>query len=254
SSSTEKSAFERIKDATGIGAHRHPLALLLEAIDDIAYSAADIEDGFKKGVLTFDIIKGVLGQKLDFSVEEENLLFKKIDEYLNEVHPDYPEKQAIAVQRFRIKAQGVMIESVVKAFMDNLEQIFTGNFDEELLLVSKAKNLRLAFKFLAEEYVFKDKSIILKELVGEKVISCLLSSFVEAVTADDRLKGSTKVGKLYYLVSPNYKFIMDNFPSELDDERKPSLYDRLLLATDFICGMTDSYALELYHNLSGIKL
>lgn len=33
---------------------RHPLTYLLEAADDIAYSTADLEDAFKKGLFTLD--------------------------------------------------------------------------------------------------------------------------------------------------------------------------------------------------------
>ncbi|MEK3883689.1 hypothetical protein WIW51_12410, partial [Paenibacillus sp. PL2-23] len=61
-------------------------------------------------------------------------------------------------------------------------------------------------------------------------------------------------GKLYSLISPNYRFVLEEFASKKDSEGKPSLYDRLLLATDFICGMTDSYAFELYQKLTGVRL
>lgn len=47
--------------------YRHPVTFLLEAADDIAYSAADIEDGCKKKVLNYFLIKEVLHKHLGMS-------------------------------------------------------------------------------------------------------------------------------------------------------------------------------------------
>lgn len=250
----EKNSFEVIRQCTGTGKFRHPLAFLLEAADDIAYSAADIEDGLKKNVLTFNIIRETLGKFLDFSSDKEREIFEKLDHYYTDVHNNYEDKAEIAVQRFRTLAQGFMIESVVKTFNEQQRQILDGTFDEDIVLASEARNLRLAFKHLANNYIFKDRSIILKELVGQQVISGLLELFVGAVTSPKRFKPNTKEGKLYSLISPNYRFISEHYPSKRDEDGNASLYDRLLLVTDFICGMTDSYAFELYQKLTGVKL
>ncbi|NUU58955.1 deoxyguanosinetriphosphate triphosphohydrolase [Paenibacillus agri] len=250
----EKDSFSKIKECTGLGGFRHPIAFLLEAADDIAYSAADIEDGLKKNVLSFDLIKKTLGQHLDFSCEEEKKIYDKLDEYYTTVDTKYGNASEIAIQRFRTTAQGFMIDAVVKTFNEQQGNILEGRFDEDIILASKAKNLRLAFKHLANNYIFMDKSIIMKELVGQQVITGLLNLFVEAVISKDRLKPNTKAGKLYSLISPNYRFIAENYSSRKTADGDPSLYDRLLLVTDFICGMTDSYAFELYQKLTGVRL
>ncbi|MNO43576.1 Deoxyguanosinetriphosphate triphosphohydrolase [compost metagenome] len=250
----EKNSFETIRECTGTGKYRHPLAFLLEAADDIAYSAADIEDGLKKNALTYTIIRETLGKFLDFSNKKEKEIFEKLDQFYTDVHSNYEDKAEIAVQRFRTFAQGFMIESVVRTFNERQRQILDGTFDEDIVLASDARNLRLAFKHMANNHIFKDKSIILKELVGQQVISGLLELFVEAITSPDRSKSNTKEGKLYSLISPNYRFISENYPSKRDESGNVSLYDRLLLVTDFICGMTDSYAFELYQKLTGVKL
>lgn len=52
------------------------------------------------------------------------------------------------------------------------------------------------------------------------------------------------------LVSDNYIRIYRYYSKGKDDIEK--LYLRLLLATDFICGMTDSYAQRLYRELNGM--
>lgn len=52
------------------------------------------------------------------------------------------------------------------------------------------------------------------------------------------------------LISDNYKEIYHTYARGKGTEEK--LYLRLLLVTDFICGMTDSYAKTLYQELNGI--
>lgn len=252
---SEKTIFEKIKKHTGIGDFRHPLTFLLEAADDIAYSAADIEDGYKKNVIDYEIIRNVLGEKLNINKEKQKELFESLEKYKNDMPNNYPgDKYELVLQRFRIKAQGYMISSVVDTFLNKHKQLLSGSFDEDIILSSDAKELREALKELAVNYIFKDKAIITKELVGEKVICGLLEMFVEAVVSERRKQTKTKEGKLYQLISPNYRFICERFPSRKEENGDPSLYDRLLLVTDFICGMTDTYALKLYQKLTGIEL
>ena len=55
---------------------RHPLTYLLEAADDIAYSASDIEDGNKLGIITLDHIKKTFK---DNGCEEELQPFEQFE-------------------------------------------------------------------------------------------------------------------------------------------------------------------------------
>lgn len=252
---SEKSRFEDIKEKTQIGENRHPLTFLLEAADDIAYSAADIEDGLKKNVISYDIVKEVLGSKLNFNKPAQKKLYDSLENYKNEVHSGYQGNiYEVVLQRFRILAQGYMIESVVDVFYKKQKQILNGEFDEDIILASEAKEVREAFKELTAKHIFSHKSIVTKELVGEKIICGLLELFVNAVMSPDRNKPKTKDGKLYSLISQNYRFICETYPYEKTSNGEPSVYDRMLLVTDFICGMTDSYALDLFQRLTGIKL
>lgn len=250
----EKETFDRVVRETKTGSLRNPIAFLLEAADDIAYSAADIEDGFKKKVLNFNTLKDCLGKHLNMNVEADKDLFNSLDKYMEEVHPDYPEGEEIAVQRFRIKAQGYMIESVVKAFLDKYKSMMSGTFDKEILIESSAGSLRKALKELAYKHIFTHKEIITVELVADEVIRGLLSMFISAVISPESNNPKSTSYRLYQLISPNYRFICEQYPVKRNAKGKPSLYDKLLLVTDFVCGMTDSYAIELYRKLKGIKL
>lgn len=251
---SEEEKFKKVEYETGISNHRHPLAFILEAADDIAYSAADIEDGLKKKIINLEIVQNVFKKALDIGNDKEKELFKSLEIFRNKINKDYKEKDEIAVQFFRIKAQAFMIESVVKAFMENYNEIMNGSFDKELLEVSEAKRVRQAFKRLASDYVFQDKSILTRELVGGKAIRGLLEFFVDSVLKGNRKKSKTREGKLYNLISDNYRFICENYPHRRKNEATSSIYDRLLLVTDFVCGMTDTYALDLFQTLSGMRL
>jgi len=54
---SENELIEKIREETGTRTARNPIAFLVEASDDIAYSTVDLEDGIKKGVLTWDVLE-----------------------------------------------------------------------------------------------------------------------------------------------------------------------------------------------------
>ena len=44
-----------------------------------------------------------------------------------------------------------------------------------------------------------------------------------------------------------------NIMNNIEQKECSEEYSRLLLVTDFICGMTDSYAAYLYEEINGVK-
>ena len=81
--------------------------------------------------------------------------------------------------------------------------------------------------------------------------AALLERFVDAVIPWDTDLPMTQVqNKMVSLISDNYKKIYSICSKDKDEAEK--LYLRLLLVTDYICGMTDSYAKDLYQELNGI--
>jgi len=123
---SEKNIAENILKETGLyiedgKAYRHPLAFILEAADDIAYSAADIEDGFKKKAITFKDIKDVFTLKQTelksnvIELEKERII--EIDNVLEDISRLEKEKLYLSdekrIQMLRILLQGKMISSVV---------------------------------------------------------------------------------------------------------------------------------------------
>ena len=58
--------------------------------------------------------------------------------------------------------------------------------------------------------------------------------------------------KLVALISENYRQTYHLYAKKAVSEEEEKLYLRLLLVTDFVSGMTDTYAKDLYQKLNGI--
>lgn len=58
------------------------------------------------------------------------------------------------------------------------------------------------------------------------------------------------------MISPNFRYIAryDYAKKEFRDISEAGIYELLHLAVDFISGMTDSYAVNIYKSLKGISL
>src|SRR5690606_32470503 len=73
---TETETYKKINDYLKLGNRRHPVVYLLESADDIAYSAADIEDGVKLGIIGVDDIEEIFGENLD---KNKNAVLEKLE-------------------------------------------------------------------------------------------------------------------------------------------------------------------------------
>jgi dGTPase len=83
----------------------------------------------------------------------------------------------------------------------------------------------------------------------------LLDKFVPAVVHFDNLGEMTiQDKKVITLVSPNYieDYRKVKTVNNITDEAE-LLYRRILIATDFISGMTDGYAKTLYKKMAGLE-
>lgn len=101
-----------------------------------------------------------------------------------------------------------------------------------------------------KKFVYNNDNIIKLELSAQTIINFLLDEFVPAVLYLDEEENQTAIDRrLISLISENYK---NDYQNAKTDDKVYNLYLRLLLVTDFISGMTDSYAKNLYQELNGI--
>jgi dGTPase len=242
---SEEDDYAIINDRLGLNKHRHPLVFLLEAADDIAFSAADIEDGCKKKIIDDRIIRKYLELMPDDD-PNKNIFLTELDKCLSDISADYPNRMDIAMQNFRIKLQGEMILQAIETFIDRQVDILNGSFDEDLLMASKARNIRIALKDIASKELITSTPVIETELVGESVLLRLLDELTRAFIIDPIAKRSQRIRSI---VSSNYTFLYEHKGGKGSEN-----YRKFQLIVDHICGMTDTYALSEYKKLLGVEL
>jgi len=255
----EQDLFEDICRETGAVNCRYPLTYLLEAADDIAYRTADIEDSVKKGMITYHKLVEELkseryaGRCADKKEREQYLkvvgwLEEKYERAVvrNTVNPEFN-----AVQNWIISVQGFLLECAKFGFTSNYKAIMAGEFTKEVLAVSNGNALAYALGDIAYRYTFVSDMIYRREIAEGTMLEFLMNKFVlAAVRYDTDEKKPVMDEKLMSIISDNYKQIYKIYSDGRDEGEK--LYLRMLLVTDFICGMTDSYAKRMYQEFKGI--
>lgn len=249
---------------------RHPLTYLLEAADDISYATADIEDAFKKDLFTYDELLDTLNKSFEYYNEKYDIpnfhgknYTKGLIDKLKEIY-EYGQENATelgigdvsmyAVQKWIEYAQNWFSYCVIFSFSTNIKKIIDGNYTKELIDNTFHQYSMNILKDVAVKLVYPNDSINKLELSAHNIISFLLDRFANALIYYDTEYSDEKVSKidnkLINLISKSYmKCYKDNAKDKRENEK---LYLRLLLATDFICGMTDTYAKSLYQQLNGI--
>lgn len=244
---SENKDYEEISHVLKLHNKRHPITYLLEAADDIAFSAADIEDGAKLGLIDFEIIKTIFGKNL----KQNKDLLDELDKLYNQFQLFHNEKLFLIVQNFRVLTQGRMIGAVIDCFKNNYDAIMDGSFPYELILDSTASDIRKSYKEL-QLIIFDNKKIMKTEIAGWEALYGLLDIFISASKSNNfQALGNNKESRLYKIISSSFRFIYENYNK---DENVSKQYKKYQLVVDYIAGMTDSYALDLYQKLKGIKL
>lgn len=255
----EQELFEDITESTGAINCRYPLTYLLEAADDIAYHTADIEDAVKKGFLSyFQLLEELRSEVYIKKCADERELhsYKTAVDMLEEKYDKAKEKgipnpEFNAVQNWIIYVQGMLLSCASFGFTKNYQYIMNGTFAQEVMAVSYGNALSEALAKITANYVFCSSKIYKTEIAAGNMINFLLDKFIAAAVkydTDDELSPMDK--RMIHLISDNYLQIYKIYSNGKDDNEK--LYLRLLLVTDYICGMTDGFAKRLYQDLNGI--
>lgn len=250
----ENALYENIDRELGLGGKRHPLVFLLEAADDIAYLTADIEDAHKKRIFQLDDFLKALDEKKD------DPFIKDVLEEADKYHQQWmltrvPDHDDCIMQRLRIYIKGKMISAVKNAFGEHYQEILDGAFGQELLSVSSAANMvNLIRNDIERKYIYFSDSVIKTKLQSYQIIDTLMDKFVPSVfNANVKCKSDDKDTLAYGLISKNYRFICERACEGKDYDKPECIYSKLLLVTDFISGMTDTYAVDMYHLLTATK-
>lgn len=202
---------------------RHPLAFLMEAADDLSYLIADLEDAFVSKIILFDAIRDFL---FPFISEKER---SRADSIAAQ------EGEESAVHYVRAVAIGTGIRMACDVFLAREEALLAGTQNKSLLEESDYAEAMKRLRRFSFENVYNAPSVVEIELMGFRVIESLFAFFAEWI----RNPRSAKGGKIGLMLRGEH----------LADAGE---HARLLHLSDYISGMTDSFALATYRKLHGI--
>lgn len=208
---------------------RYPLVYLVEAADDICYEIMDIEDAHKLKILNTNETKDLL---LNFFDEDRKAHIQKTLQLVTDVN-----EQIVYLRSCVI---GCLESECVRVFVENEEDILKGHFKGSLInhISEIPRKAYKACEKKAYDCIYRSKDVVDIELAGFQVITTLLDVMIEAVCNPQKTYSQLLINR----VSPQY---------DISAER---LYDRLMAVLDYISGMTDVYALDLYRKIKGISI
>ena len=246
---SEAPIVEQVWERTGLSAGvRHPLAYVMEACDDIAYSVIDAEDTVKKGYASFydlmDFLEsngrqdGIIQQVVERS-REKNIEFKR--EKLS-----FRELSDMSMQMFRVIAISEMIVAATDVFVQSIDKMMDGSIEPgfELIKNSPCAQLCAITKEFDFRYGFQHKDVLQLELQGNNYIKSMMSLLWRAISHEDR---SDKPFERYVFgeISENYRRVYDG-----TDKSK---YDKCQLLCDSISGMTESFLIKKHDEFKALE-
>lgn len=248
----DREIYEDIAADTGTGNSRHPLTYILEAADDLAYKTADIEDAFVKGFISYYDLERELIQLNEKYPDPEFNALEKLHTYYERgklKKADSPE--SYAVKNWIVRVQGFLISCATSGFTSNYESIMAGTFKQDIFYGTFGEKLMDLLGDMAYRYVFSSMAIYKMEVTEAVILDFLMDKLVHAVLYyDTEVRLNSIDSRVISFISDNYKNAY-KYQAEGKSEAE-KLYLRLLLVTDYICGMTDSYAKRLYQELNGL--
>lgn len=226
-------------EADSAGAYcRHPLAFLVEAADDICYGIIDLEDAHKCGIVSYRTARELLNGVAGIPLEQLETASTTADERITRL-------RAVAISRL-VDEVGDRFEACLGAIESGLQHTS---------LIAGCSSV-LAYEHInvhMQEHVYIDARVLTIEIAGFQTLGGLLDIFSTALLTDTPSGLDKKVRSLFPrdLIREPGADVTLPFQDAL---ARLSPYQRLLAVTDFVSGMTDSFAVDLYQRLSGTKI
>lgn len=214
---------------------RHPFVYLTEAADDICYRVMDLEDAHRLNIVSLEKFKALF---LPFFEDEKG--YNRIESLHEKLAVTKDDNQK--VQYIRARWIGLMVGKIATAFMGNEASLLAGNLQQDLLKCLPKKDQE-RIKIINEfsfQHVYNYRSVLEIESAGFHVLGALLQAFVHAVLYPNELKSK----KLLLLLPPQFSIT----------QQRHNLYQDLQSVVDYISGMTDLYAIDLYRKITGINI
>ena len=234
---SEEETYMRIATELGINHNpedknkfvRYPLVYLVEAADDICYQIMDIEDACKLHILTTEeaiqlLLNFFEGERLNHIIR----VMKMVDDT----------NEQIAYLRSCII--GLLVDECSRVFLENEDGILDGTYNTPLIeqIGEQAKQAYVTCSKTAYKKIYRAKEVLDIELAGYHIFSHLIDSLTEAVMNQSHAYS---------------KLLLQRIPEQYDTNA-PTTYGKIQCVLDYISGMTDVYALDLYRKITGMSL
>lgn len=215
---------------------RHPFVYLTEAADDICYRVIDLEDAHRLKIVSLDKFMSLFLPFFEGQADSYNTR-EYVEEKLSRI-VDPNQK----VQYVRARWIGLMTDKLARVFMDNEEAVLAGTLEKDLLKCLPPHESELIRHINEFSYtdIYNYRAVAEVEIAGYNVIGGLLRDLVHA-TLHPSLSRSEKLLKL----------VSSQFPIVADGK---NIYHDIQSVVDFISGMTDLYAIDLYRKITGISI
>ena len=212
---------------------RHPFVYLVEAADDICYNIMDLEDAQKLRIISFDACVDRLLNLINAINPDKCETMSKISSFIADKNEQ--------VSFLRAKAINGLINRSRQVFSANAADILSGSLDVSLMeLISADINAMEEIKEFSYTNIYEHEKVIEIEIAGFNVMYVLLEHFIPTVLENYHLTRKTMIHKL--------------IPEQFRPSEDETIYERVMRILDFVSGMTDLYATELYRKITGIEI
>ena len=237
-----KSTFQEIASATGMIKNeeepliyfRHPFVWLVEIADDICYNIIDLEDAHKLGIIGYERCRTMLTRLIqELGIDD----WTRTENQLNKIQDNNE-----SITYLRSKAINGLTRSCQEIYESNFEKINTGEMDKPIfdIVVNQCSALQ-EIRTYSVDNIYNNRSVVEIENAGYNVMYDLLDHFIPSILKQksERKKSDKKALRL----------IPNQFLYETEND-----YEKVMGVLDYVSGMTDNYAADLFKKIKGIDI
>nr|WP_068887025.1 deoxyguanosinetriphosphate triphosphohydrolase [Pedobacter panaciterrae] len=204
---------------------RHPLVYLVEAADDICYNIIDLEDAHRLKILSYKEVETLLLPLCNDA---------KMPSRLAEMDDDDAK-----ITLMRAKSISTLIWQCSNVFYQEQDAILSGDFNKSLMDTIEEPFLTVMKEIekISIKKIYNYSSVVQIEVAGYQVMGGLLEEFIPAYLQNE---------------SKYHKKLVELIPKQFLTE-KDDVYSKIQSVLDFVSGMTDIYAVELFRKIKGIS-
>lgn len=204
---------------------RHPIVYLVEAADDICYNIIDLEDAHRLKILSYKEVEDLLAPLTNDP---------KIMERLADIEDDDAK-----IGLLRAKSINTLIGQCSALFYNQQQTILNGDFNHSLIdqIDEPFRSIMKDISSLSVRKIYNYSSVVQIEVAGYKVMGGLLEEFIPAYLNNN----SHYSKKLVELIPKQFM------------AKEGNEYAKIQTVLDFVSGMTDLYAVELFRKIKGIS-